>query len=273
MLLIEWRRLAVGRTAELVEELERSNEAKTEFVQHVSHELRTPMTIIEGNASMLARRWQALDDDQRGGCLEDIVDATKRLESITTNLLSLARLGAGYEVEREPVVIAHVVASVVALHREGHPERRYELVADGERDPVTCAPVYLMQVVENLLTNAEKYSPAEGEITVHVERSGRAVRVSVLDRGQGIHPDEAATLFEPFYRGADRGEAPGLGIGLAVCKRFAESEGGAMSAAPRDGGGAEFAITLPVTETDDDLPPDGRAREPERTAVAGRRTF
>jgi signal transduction histidine kinase len=160
---------------------------------------------------------------------------------------------------------------VVERHRDRHPERLYKLVEDGQRDPVTCAPVYLTQVVENLLTNAEKYSPTEGEITVRVERSGAAVRVSVLDRGRGIRPEEAAALFQPFYRGADRGSAPGLGIGLAVCKRFAESEGGAMSAAPRDGGGAEFAITLPVSREGDLADPALGQGHHAEAALAGRR--
>ena len=273
LLLVERLRTMEAHTARLVVELERSNEAKTEFVQHVSHELRTPMTIIEGNASTLSARWAALGDDERAASLDDIVDATKRLEAITANLLSLARLGAGYEVEREPVIVDELVNSVLERHRKRHPERVYELVADGHRRPVNCAPVYLVQVVENLLTNAEKYSPAEEEVTVRVERVRDTVAVSVLDRGSGIPAAEAAALFEPFYRGANRGTASGLGIGLAVCKRFAEAEGGTMSARPRDGGGAEFTLTLPVGPAGSDVPPlEGAPRvRPREHAGASRR--
>jgi len=241
LVLVERLRFTAARTAQLVDDLARSNEAKTEFVQHVSHELRTPMTIIEGNAAILRDRWQALDASTREGALTDIVEAAKRLEDITANLLSLARLGAGYEVEREPVIVAEIANTVVERHRRRHPGRRYAVEAIGARLPVLCAPVYLVQVVENLLSNAEKYSPDDREITVRVNRASDTVSVAVLDRGKGLRAEEAQALFEPFYRSDDTAGVGGLGIGLSVCRRFAEAEGGSMSARPRDGGGPPAA--------------------------------
>jgi two-component system sensor histidine kinase KdpD len=106
--------------------------------------------------------------------------------------------------------------------------------------------VYLEQVVENLLSNAEKYSPSAEPITTRIDRTNTAVSVSILDRGKGIKPDEVHAMFDPFYRAADVVGIPGLGIGLSVCKRFAEAEGGFMSASARDGGGTQFTLTLPV---------------------------
>jgi signal transduction histidine kinase len=111
---------------------------------------------------------------------------------------------------------------------------------------------YLEQVLENLFSNAEKYSPAREPITIDIIREHAEVKIRVLDRGGGISDEEASYLFDAFYRSDETSRrASGLGIGLAVCKRLVTAQGGRVWAAPRDGGGAEFGFAIPIIEEDD----------------------
>jgi PAS domain S-box-containing protein len=222
-----------------------ANAAKDEFLSLVSHELKTPLTTIRGNAAVLLRSWAALDDDTRGGALADIVAGSERLHRIIENLLLLARAEQGHQVPPEPLLVKHVLRRVVNRHRQYHPHRTFEILESGDPRPVMFSEDFLEQVMDNLLSNAEKYSPPSEPIVIEVQRDTREVRMLVLDRGIGIAEEDAERLFDPFYRsGAARGRAEGLGIGLAVCKRLVDAQGGRMWARPREGGGTEFGVAL-----------------------------
>ena len=102
-------------------------------------------------------------------------------------------------------------------------------------------------LVENLLTNADKYSPAGADVDVVLLAKGREAHVLVLDRGIGLCEEDAAALFAPFYRSETaKKKANGIGVGLAVCKRVIDSHGGRIWAKPRAGGGSEFGFALPI---------------------------
>jgi signal transduction histidine kinase len=126
-------------------------------------------------------------------------------------------------------------------------------VSKGDPRPVVFSEACLEQVMENLISNAEKYSPASEPIIVEIERDPHELRVRVLDRGPGIKAGDAAKLFDPFYRAdATRTRAAGLGIGLAVCKRLIESQDGRIWALGRPERGAEFGFALPIIDEPDD---------------------
>ena len=232
-------------------QLQAANEIKDEFLGLVSHELRTPLTTISGNAQILTRN-TTLDDEARGQALADIAAAGARLQRIVDNLLHIARAEQGQALEDEPLIVVRVVARVINRHRERYPERHFELVEHGDRRPVTFSEPSLEQVIENLITNAEKYSPPEKPITIEIERDDAEVRIRVLDRGHGIAETELERIFEAFYRSSEgRGLVEGLGIGLAVCKRLVEAHGGRMWVERRPGGGSEFGIGLPAHADDE----------------------
>ncbi len=227
--------------------LEVSNAVKDEFLGLVSHELRTPVTTIVGNAHLLRDRSAHLSQENRESMLSDIANDAERLRTIVENLLLLTRLESEPGAEAEPQILAHVVRKTVDAYAARNPGRRITLQSEPRYVIVESDRTYLEMVVENLLSNADKYSPLDAEVEVIVRTVGREAQVLVLDRGIGIEDDESAAIFTPFYRAAAaRGQPAGVGIGLAVCRRIVESLGGRIWARSREGGGAEVGFALPL---------------------------
>jgi len=232
------------------DELRAANAVKDEFLGLVSHELKTPITTILGNAEVLRKRGMLLDEDDRSGALADIHDEAQRLNAIVENLLVLARLEAGQRIEREPVLIQRIVDRVAERHRRSFPDRPIELHREDTLPPIVGSPMYVEQILSNLLSNAEKYSPPDAPIEITVAAAGAHAHVSVSDRGVGIAPEELETVFTAFYRSPRTAAQQGFGIGLAVCKRLVEAQSGRMWASPRDGGGTCFTFSLPLAGDD-----------------------
>jgi K+-sensing histidine kinase KdpD len=213
----------------------------------VSHELKTPITTILGNAKVLHDKRELISEHDQRVALADIAHEASRLHSIIENLLVLARLERGQRIEMEPMLIERFVERLVGEHMRANPARKVRLTSEAGNAPVLAEPGYSEQVLRNLLSNAEKYSPREQPIDVRITREGAAVRIAVRDRGAGLGADEAERIFEPFYRSprvADR--AQGVGIGLSVCRRLVEAQSGEIAAGPAEGGGTEFWFTLPI---------------------------
>jgi len=114
-------------------------------------------------------------------------------------------------------------------------------------EPIAAEPHYLEQILRNLLSNADKYSPKDSPIEIAITRRDDEADIVVLDRGPGISPEESEIIFERFYR-SDRtaNKAAGIGLGLTVCKRLIEAQAGRIWARPREGGGLEVGVTLPI---------------------------
>ena len=241
------RRKAEEALRAAAEALAASNMVKDEFLGLVSHELRTPVTTIFGNAHLLRSRSGMLATGEMDSMLTDIADESNRLLGIIENLLLLTRLGAGPPPDQEPQLIAHVTRNTVDGYRQHHPERSISLeVAPGQM-VVEADRGHLEMLLDNLLTNAAKYSPASTEIKVTVAADDHEASVMVLDRGIGIGDADTGQLFTAFYRtDAAKLRANGLGIGLAVCQRIVDSLGGRIWARPREGGGTEAGFALPL---------------------------
>jgi PAS domain S-box-containing protein len=231
-----------------------SNAVKDEFLGLVSHELRTPVTTIYGNARLLQERHDHLDESVKASMLDDMVADADRLHSIIENLLHLTRLGAGTEPDLEPQVLERVVQRVVRSYAGRHPSREIRFSTVITTAVVDADETYLTLLVENLLTNAEKYSAPDSPIDVDITATDDEVAVAIRDRGIGFGEDPAETLFEPFYRSREAREAAsGLGIGLALCKRITTALHGRIWAEPREGGGAEIGFALPIRRTNEDV--------------------
>jgi K+-sensing histidine kinase KdpD len=246
--LLEERTHTVEDLRVVADELRAANAAKDEFLGLVSHELKTPLTTIVLDAGLLERRADQIDADSRRLMVSEIGEESQRLSRIIDNLLTLAR---GDIVTSEPVLLGPLVKRVIARHQLQHPDRAVSLeVAPGVI--ASAQPLQFEQVLLNLLSNAEKYSAPDAPIDVSVSRRRGVAEISVLDRGAGIAPEDAERVFEPFYRSqvtADR--APGIGVGLAVCRRLVQAQEGEIWATPGAGSGTCFTFTLPLAEEAD----------------------
>ncbi|MGH2608002.1 MAG: sensor histidine kinase, partial [Tepidiformaceae bacterium] len=232
------------------QDLRRANEAKDEFLSMMSHELRTPLTIINGGARVMRARSKELDDEARESILGDIESESDRLFRMVENLLSLAHLEFGESFEVEPVHATRLAEKVIAAFRTRRPNREVILDVEPGAETFAAQPVYLEQVIRNLLSNADKYSPQGVPISIEVRRVGEGVgEFRVQDRGVGINPEEADLIFERFYRSERTSRlVGGSGVGLALCKRLIEAMSGRIWARPRDGGGLEVGFSLPLYE-------------------------
>jgi PAS domain S-box-containing protein len=237
------------RAQEREAELSRANEAKDEFLGLMSHELRTPITVVHGGARVLRARWRELDDDTRASMFTDVERESDRLARMLENLLALARVELGQETPVEPVLLQRLLQRLIAHYEAGAGHRPLEFVADPSTGTAAAAPGYVEHVVRNLISNAEKYSPAGSVIEVHLRAAAGRVDVLVMDRGFGVPEDEAERIFERFYRSErTSGLAGGAGMGLAVCKRLIEAMSGEIWARSREGGGLEVGFSLPLYE-------------------------
>jgi PAS domain S-box-containing protein len=241
------RRKAEEALRAAADALAASNMVKDEFLGLVSHELRTPVTTIFGNAHLLRGRSGLLATEETESMLIDIADESNRLLGIIENLLLLTRLGSGTPSDLEPQLIAHVTRTAVDGYRQHHPSRAIELTIGKGQMVVEADRGHLEMLLDNLLTNATKYSPASSTIEVVVASNEQEACVTVLDRGIGIGDADTAQLFTAFYRTeAAKMRSNGLGIGLAVCQRIINSLGGRIWARPREGGGTEAGFALPL---------------------------
>lgn len=235
--------------AALIEaQLREAGNDKDEFLAIVSHELRNPITAIYGGARLLTSRGDRIDAEDTARVLEDIENEAERLYRLVENLLSLAKTELSPETELEPVLLQRVVERTVRAFQHRRPGRAVAVDADEALPPAAALSGYVEQILRNLLGNADKYSPAEASIDVRVSEAedGRPT-IEVLDRGPGIGDRDLDRIFERFYRSPATATAvAGMGLGLTVCKRLVEAQGGEISAHARAGGGSTMKVVLPL---------------------------
>jgi signal transduction histidine kinase len=188
-----------------------------------------------------------MDAQTRTRAISDIREEAKRLNGLVENMLLLARAGVQEPVPTEPVPVNKMLDEVVSEHYKLFRDRVVTIDVKPKRLIAEGQPDYLKQVVQNLLGNAEKYSPAARQIDVRARRDGNQVQISVLDRGGGVAPDELEIIFQAFYRSARTStKVTGAGIGLAVCKLLVQAQSGRIWARARRGGGSVFSFNLPA---------------------------
>jgi len=242
----EQRRAAVlARTLEQQRELDR---LKSEFIQNVSHELRTPLSLASGYAELLdSGELGELQPDQR----EPVTIIARRVRMLTKLVDDInAVLEVGTQrLRREPVDMADLVRTALAdfqIAAEEHTLTLTSQVVTG-LPPIIGDPVHLHRVLDNLISNALKFTPAGGSITVRLGQDGANVTLEVTDTGVGIPPDQLERIFDRFYQvdGSPTRRYGGTGLGLALVKGIVEAHGGTVSVRSAEGEGSTFKITLP----------------------------
>jgi signal transduction histidine kinase len=227
-------------------ELDRMRDA---FVATVSHELRTPLTSISGFLEMMEDEEHALGDAGRQ-YLDVIRRATERLHALVEDLLLIAQIEANrIELDLRPVELSDVAERARLAAQPAAAEKQIELgvVAD-HPPPVRADERRLNQVVDNLVSNAIKFTPEGGTVTIAVAADPAGARLSVSDDGIGVAEDEQKQVFSRFFRAssATQRAIPGTGLGLAICHALIEQHGGAIAFRSREGQGTEVVVTLPA---------------------------
>jgi signal transduction histidine kinase len=228
-------------------ELREAARAKDDFLGIVAHELRTPITTIYGGARLLGARRNQLSTENADELITDIEQESERLYRLVQNLLVLARSERRAEVEKEPVSLPQLIQKLMATFARRRPNRIIQVNLQPGAEIAWAEDSYLDQILLNLVTNADKYSPSEQpiEIEVCIEEDQQVFRV--LDRGPGVSDDEIGRIFESFFRSSTTAaSARGTGVGLAVCKRLVAAQGGRIWANLRPGGGLEVGFALPA---------------------------
>jgi signal transduction histidine kinase len=242
---------------ELVAENERLHQLdrmKDELIAMVSHELRTPLTSIVGYLELLTGpEAEPLSEEQRQ-FLSIISRSAERLLSLISDLLLMAQVEAGgVKLEREIVDLAALAAECVAAAQPTAAKRGVRLTATATRATVCGDRRWLAELVDNLLSNALKFTAEDGEVEVRVAALGGRVRLEVRDTGIGIPEAERGRLFTRFYRTRDAvtRAVQGTGLGLSIVKAIVDAHEGEIEVESTVSVGSTFRVTFPLDREDE----------------------
>ncbi|MBU0586928.1 MAG: EAL domain-containing protein [Gammaproteobacteria bacterium] len=232
-------------------ETEQASRAKSQFLASMSHELRTPLNAVLGYAQLME-----IAPHQAGEMVEsarEIRHAGERLLVMLNDVFDWARIEAGrLEMYLEPVDVAGALDQCLSQHSDAAQLRHVRLQVQGRCDSVKAMADHrrLVQVFDNLVSNAIKYTPTGGLVSVlcRTER-GERVRIAVSDTGAGLSAEQQSRLFEPFNRlGAERGQVEGKGLGLVITRHLVRAMGGEIGVESRLGQGSTFWVEFPVSD-------------------------
>ena len=231
------------------EQLRELDRLRDEFVALVSHELRTPLTSIRGYIDLLVDGAPDTPPERRQAFLEILDRNADRLLALVDDLLFITRIDAGKLVlELDELELASVARECAAATQPLAAERKIALEVVEYASPVVSADrSRLTQVLDNLISNALKFTPPGGRIEVRIDSHDNTARLELTDTGIGIAKSDLPQMFSPFFRAASAGSAgiPGTGLGLAISKRIVETHGGAISVSSEEGRGSTFRVELP----------------------------
>lgn len=239
--------------AQLYEQINAANTAKSEFVSLVAHELRVPMTSIKGYADLIVSGVAGPLNDQQKQFLDVIRRNLQRMSTLISDLSDINRIESGkMTFNYKAFDIRETVADVTGSLHERIDARQQTLDIDIEDDvpDVYADPVRIAQVLTNLLSNANKYTPDGRQIFVRVVREPGFATVSVQDTGIGISEENQKKLFTQFFRAEDHAvrEQPGWGLGLSIVRKMVEAQGGQIRFESELDKGSTFTFTVPLAK-------------------------
>ena len=228
--------------------LHQLQEQRELFIHMVSHDLRLPLSVVQGHAQLLEEDIEALHlQDALQPSVAAIERGAQRMNGMIQDLVDSARADAGQlHLQREAVDLRVYLANLLERMRTAMAVDRLMVEVAEDVPPVSADYARLERIFNNLLTNALKYSSPETPVRIRAQRQGEMVEVSVSDRGRGITAEDAAHLFEQFYRATGEHGPEGIGLGLYITKRLVEAHGGHIWVESEVGQGSTFSFTLPV---------------------------
>jgi PAS domain S-box-containing protein len=219
---------------------------KDDFLSIASHELKTPLTTIKGYMQVLQRNIPADVPEKFRTTMGKVSQYIDRLNNLIAELLDVSRIQTGnIELHEGPVDFDKMVAEVIEGIQASTP--KHHIVLRGSTNSTIIADEsHIIQVLNNLISNAIKYGPDSSLISVHVSNVSEFVKVSVSDKGVGMTAEDTKRAFERFYRGNDvQKHFPGMGIGLYVCDQIIKNHKGTLWVESEKGKGSTFSFTLP----------------------------
>ncbi len=242
------------QNARLFQQVQVANQAKTEFISFVSHELKQPMTSMKGYTDLLMKGIAGPLNEQQMQFLKVIRSNVGRMDEMVSELLDISRIESGRLklnlTSVDPVEVTQEVANSfgpVITNKN----QRLELQLEAGLPPVLADRGRLLQIISNLVSNANKYTPEGGVITIRLRRfeaNGQAyARWEVQDTGIGMTPEEQAKLFTKYFRSANPAvrSVPGTGLGLVITRSIIEMHGGTLSVQSEPNKGSTFSFTIP----------------------------
>jgi signal transduction histidine kinase len=235
-------------------QLVRASSAKTAFIAMLSHELRTPLNGIIGFADMLADPlFGEHSPEETRDLASNIIASGRHLLGLINDLLDMAKIEAGkIEIKPIPTDVSAVVYEVENVLSSLARAKSIEMKTDIDAGvPKAMAdPARLRQVLFNLVSNAIKFTPHSGRITIDVVNLERSITISVSDTGPGLNADEAERIFEPYERGSASTDDEGAGLGLSLARSLMELQGGRIWVKSTPGSGSTFSVQIPAAEVE-----------------------
>ncbi len=245
----------VGRAVIMqdITHLKELDQMKSEFVSTVSHDLRSPLASILGYAHLL-RSMGPLNEAQ-DLFVERIARGATQITELIDDLLDIGRIEAGVDMEMTPCDISAITRAVIEELGDtaGHKNQQLLYQDSDQTAPVLGNELRLRQVISNLIGNAIKYTPEDGEIRLQIRQEDGTVLLSVADNGIGIPPADLPYIFDKFYRveSDETADIQGTGLGLSICKSVVEQHGGQIWAESEHGCGSVFYVALPAIKQPD----------------------
>ena len=237
----------VDELAQANAELRKLDQTRSEFVSLVSHQIRAPLTNMRGAAARMQTQCGAINPT----CSRMFIileQQAERLERLVQDVLNASRVEANdLKLQLEPISMLPIVQQVVDQVRARGGQRPFNVPPKPGLPFVYADRDRVAEVLMNLIDNADKYSPPGGEIAIEVQADQTEVKVAVRDHGRGLPPADLERVFDKFYRSDNSDAQPvyGYGLGLFVCRRLVEAQGGRIWAENAPDGGAVFCFTLP----------------------------
>ncbi len=245
-------RSAYGDLQVANERLRELDELKSSFVSQASHDLRTPLTGIKSSLDNLVRGVGGGLNERQTRVVERALRSVNRLTHLINDVLDINRIESGrMVVEKHNVHFEEIVKSILNENQPAAKQKNITLESQGlsESCPMKADPGKIERVVGELISNAIKYTPENGTVSVRLSRKGRdTVTVKVKDTGIGLSAEECDRIFERFYRArASQNMAKGSGLGLSIAKELVEMHGGSLTVESGEGQGTTFIMSLPIT--------------------------
>ncbi|MBQ9481681.1 MAG: HAMP domain-containing protein [Clostridia bacterium] len=237
----------IGNFNKMTNDLRRMETLKNDFIANVSHEFKTPLATIQGYSTLLQD--ENLSPSEREAYTRYIIDATKQLSTLTSNILKLSKLeNSETDLTKTRFDAAEQIRQAILFLETQWAIKNIDMDIDLAPAEVYLSEELMMQVWLNLVGNAVKFSDYAGKIIIRGEKENRAYKVTIKDYGCGMNDETRARLFEKFYQGDNSRSREGNGLGLTLVKKILDISGGNIFVESEEGKGSEFTVELPLEQ-------------------------